>query len=156
MWTIAARHRFWLAAWSVVAVTTLLAPQVASASKRDARVVAQPRLVWHKSFATAQAEARRRGVPLLIHFHASWCGPCRRMERDVLDTRALAADGGAWGGRGQQVLGLEPEWLRGAGLCPLAPLLYRVRPTTGPAAHGPTWALGPSHKIHICYTITYI
>ena len=90
MWTIAARHRFWLAAWSVVAVTTLLAPQVASASKRDARVVAQPRLVWHKSFATAQAEARRRGVPLLIHFHASWCGPCRRMERDVLDTRALA------------------------------------------------------------------
>ena len=70
MWTIAARHRFWLAAWSVVAVTTLLAPQVASASKRDARVVAQPRLVWHKSFATAQAEARRRGVPLLIHFHA--------------------------------------------------------------------------------------
>ncbi|MED5398794.1 MAG: thioredoxin family protein [Planctomycetota bacterium] len=90
MWTIPVRHRFWLAIWSVVAITTLLAPLVASASKRDARVVAQPRLVWHKSFAVAQAEARRRGVPLLVHFHASWCGPCRRMERDVLDTRALA------------------------------------------------------------------
>jgi len=91
MRTIPMRHATRLAVWLGVLLPTLLAPLLASAADRGARVVSQRGLAWHTTFATAQAEARRRGVPLLIHFHASWCGPCRRMERDVLDTRALAA-----------------------------------------------------------------
>ena len=72
-----------------VLVMVSMMPQVSSAAVRVKRTKSQRGLIWHKTFAVAQAEARRRGLPLLVHFHASWCGPCRMMERDVLDTPKL-------------------------------------------------------------------
>jgi thiol:disulfide interchange protein len=45
---------------------------------------------WMKDFDTAQSESQRLNRPLLIHFHADWCVPCRRMDRDVLSSPELA------------------------------------------------------------------
>jgi YHS domain-containing protein/thiol-disulfide isomerase/thioredoxin len=45
-----------------------------------------PSKVWKIDFAAAEAEAKQLHRPLVIHFHAPWCGPCRKMEREVLDT----------------------------------------------------------------------
>lgn len=39
---------------------------------------------WYSTFEEAQTAATSQNVPLLIHFHASWCGPCRQMEGQVL------------------------------------------------------------------------
>jgi thiol-disulfide isomerase/thioredoxin/YHS domain-containing protein len=46
---------------------------------------------WTKDYETALSESARLERPLLLHFHADWCLPCRRMDRDVLNSPELAA-----------------------------------------------------------------
>lgn len=38
---------------------------------------------WFGSFEEARTAASGRSLPLLIHFHAWYCGPCQRMDREV-------------------------------------------------------------------------
>lgn len=44
---------------------------------------------WIQDFETAESESQRLRRPLLIHFYADWCVPCRRMDRDVLNSPEL-------------------------------------------------------------------
>jgi len=38
---------------------------------------------WHTAFEQARTAAEPNSQPILIHFHAWYCGPCQRMDRDV-------------------------------------------------------------------------
>lgn len=38
---------------------------------------------WYHSYEEARQIADRDGLPLLIHFHATYCGPCRQMDSQV-------------------------------------------------------------------------
>ena len=38
---------------------------------------------WHTSYEEARAVSENKGLPLLIHFHAVYCGPCRQMTSQV-------------------------------------------------------------------------
>lgn len=40
---------------------------------------------WRQTIEEAEAAAREAGVPLLIHFQAWYCGPCRQMDTQVFE-----------------------------------------------------------------------
>ena len=46
---------------------------------------------WYSSFEKAMQQSKERGVPIVIHFHAHWCGPCRTMDSEVLETVEVRA-----------------------------------------------------------------
>ena len=60
----------------------------APASIANDNVVAD---TWYSSFEKAELQSRERGVPIVIHFHAHWCGPCRTMDAEVLETAEVRA-----------------------------------------------------------------
>lgn len=49
---------------------------------------------WLHDFQTAQKMSKQKDLPILLHFHASWCGPCRQMDQSVLNTQVLTSQFG--------------------------------------------------------------
>lgn len=81
---------------TVVSMTTFLVMTLASMDmgittdssevNREANVAA-PDLphYWLSSYDDAKQIASKNKLPLLLHFDATWCGACRRMDQDVLN-----------------------------------------------------------------------
>jgi len=50
---------------------------------------------WQASFEAAEKLAKSQNVPMVLHFYAHWCGPCRTMESQVLNSVEVQAVLGA-------------------------------------------------------------
>lgn len=61
--------------WCAAGMAMLISLSAIGANKSD---------FWKQDFTEAAKEAKQAARPLLIHFHATWCPPCRQMEKDVL------------------------------------------------------------------------
>ena len=44
---------------------------------------------WYATYEDARDAAQQNNVPLLLHFHASYCGPCRQMSAQVFSQRSV-------------------------------------------------------------------
>ena len=75
---------------TLIALSCLMLPDVKPEVARNemplAGEVANDELPheWLTSYEEGKQLAARNGLPLLLHFDASWCGACRRMESQVL------------------------------------------------------------------------
>lgn len=69
------RNRVFIGFAAVVGALCLISLTAIGANKPD---------VWKQDFTDAAKLAKQSARPLLIHFHATWCPPCRQMEKDVL------------------------------------------------------------------------
>lgn len=65
---------------------------------------------WMTDYGRARELSRNLGLPLIVHFHASWCGPCLKMERETLSSPELKRL------LGSRILGIKVDSDRHPGL----------------------------------------
>jgi protein disulfide-isomerase len=71
--------------WLPCLGTLVLVVSAASANAQPAGVI------WHHDLEAARQVAAQTNRPLLVHFWATWCEPCMRMDRDVFSQRDVAS-----------------------------------------------------------------
>ena len=57
---------------------------------------ANKKIDWQPSLAQARKEAKRTGKPIMIVFHASWCGACRMLDNEVLTDSRVVSEAQKW------------------------------------------------------------
>lgn len=76
----------------VAAITAIaaLSPPTATAGQKGKGIA------WKASMQQAQQEAQRTGKPILVKFHATWCGACKQLASQTLTRPAVVKESKKW------------------------------------------------------------
>ena len=79
-----------MALFAATLLIVSLLPWFDSVAAKWGLVAAPGHIAWQTDLRSAQAESRKTGRLLLVDFQASWCPPCRLMDRTVWTDRSVA------------------------------------------------------------------
>lgn len=63
---------------------------------RSSSEASGPAPAWVKDWSVATAQAKEQNKPLLIDFYATWCGPCKMMDRQTFSQAAVLEEINHW------------------------------------------------------------
>ncbi len=79
-----------MALFAATLLIVSLLPWLDSIAAKWGFVAAPGHIAWQTDLRAGQAESRKTGRLLLVDFQASWCPPCRLMDRTVWTDRSVA------------------------------------------------------------------
>lgn len=81
-----------LATAAIAALTAGAMQAGAKTEQKPARKSAAQTMQWQPSLAAAEKESQQTGKPVMVVFHATWCGACRMLEQQTLtDAKVIEA-----------------------------------------------------------------
>lgn len=92
------RKRFWISAGLAVmlagAALAQMSPLRERASPEKGDRPLRPQGHWYqgaRGLEQAMEEAGQKGLPVVVYFYTDWCGYCRKLESNLLDTNSVDA-----------------------------------------------------------------
>ncbi len=85
----------WREGGVLLALTAAFAATTMPWSRVDAKP-AKGGIAWQKTMSSALKEAKRTGKPIMVDFHATWCGPCKMLDAQTFSNAAVIKESRRW------------------------------------------------------------